>query len=185
MPPELPPTSFVLLGLLARRPMAGYDLAAFADRTVAHFWPIQRSQLYRELPRLEELGYVSGERVAQQQAPTKRVYTLTAQGREALQAWLDGPSFQVDRVRNGLLVKVFFARHMAPDRLAALLRDYRAAVEQELADLTAITEQLAHIPRAAYGRATALYGVRHFQATLGWLDEVEPLLTAGRVKERR
>ncbi|MGH3666494.1 MAG: PadR family transcriptional regulator [Egibacteraceae bacterium] len=172
----LPTTSFALLGLLRSKSMSGYDLAALADQTIAHFWPVPRSQLYRELGRLEELGLLAGTAVAQRDAPDKRLFELTEQGRAALQAWLDEPTFQHERPKNGLLVKLFFARHMAPGRLRELLAGYRAETELRLSHLQTISDRLADMPEAAYQRATARYGVRRAQAALAWLDEVEALL---------
>src|SRR5919106_171688 len=75
--PELSDSSVAVLGLIAIRPTSGYDLAAFADRSIAYFWSIPRSQLYRELARLEKLDLIVGTHVAQRSAPDKRIYEIT------------------------------------------------------------------------------------------------------------
>ena len=80
--------TFVVLGLLAKRPGSGYDIVAFAERTISFFWPLSRSQLYAELARLEELGWASGTTVEQDRYPNKRVYTPTRAGMTALREWL-------------------------------------------------------------------------------------------------
>ena len=176
---KLPTTSFALLGLLARRPMSGYDLAAYVASSVARFWPVAKSQVYGELARLEELGYVEGTLVAQQRRPDKRTFAITAAGEEALDSWLDEPGPRPERRRVPLLVKVFFADRMRPERLAQLLARAREQAEDERRTLAQIAERLAGRPELAAQRATAIFGVRHAEATLAWLDEVGDLLGEG------
>src|ERR671919_173238 len=115
---QLPPTSYAVLGLLSRRgPMSGYDLTAYADRSVAHFWPISRSLIYRESARLERLGLVRGSDVAQERLPDKRIYEVTEEGRRALDRWLGEASFEPDRGRSSFLLMFFFGERMRPSRV--------------------------------------------------------------------
>ena len=50
-----------LLGLLARSPSTGYDLARRMERPVGYFWSARHSQIYPELAKLERAGLVSHE----------------------------------------------------------------------------------------------------------------------------
>lgn len=174
---SLPTTTYVTLGLLAKHPGSGYDIAAFAERSVAHFWPMPRSQLYSELARLEKLGYVTGTAVRQDRLPDKRVYEATEAGIAALRGWLDGPSFQPLRSKNAALVKFFFGSFMTPGRLASLLREYRVDAEARRVELVAIANRLE--TQASPGRLLALATVRHgilqAEAVLAWTNEAEEL----------
>lgn len=89
------------LGLVAIRATSGYDLVAYADRSIAYFWSIPRSQLYRELARLERLGLIAGTHVPQRSAPDKRVFEITEEGRAVLEAWLESPALPTAPSRNG------------------------------------------------------------------------------------
>ncbi len=174
----LPTTAFAVLGLLSLRDLSGYELAAFADQSLAYFWPMHRSLVYRELRRLEDGGYVAGTEVAQDRVPDKRVYRLTERGRAALDGWLATPGFQPPRVRSEFLVKFFFARRLGREPLGALLRDYRAAVELDLADLQATADRLNDLPEGFFWQLAALHGVRTRQALLQWIADVEQALAA-------
>lgn len=174
--PTLPTTSYALLGLLAFGPMSGYDLTAFAARSIANFWPIQKSQVYGELDRLEGLGYLEATEVAQEGLPDKRIFAPTAEGDQALDAWLQQPGYQRERRRNAFLVKVFFGWRMPPERFEALLDDYQAETRAERDRLQAIVDRLAPIPSAAFGRATAQFGLRHAEATLAWCEQMRAAL---------
>ena len=174
--PELSASCIAVLGLVAIRAASGYELVAFADRSIAYFWSIPRSQLYRELTRLEGLGLISGTHIAQTSAPDKRVFEITEAGRDVLIAWLESPALPASRSKNGFLLKVFMARHARPEAIRPLLRSYRESVELELRDLRAIVDQLADHPQASFGRLTARWGVAHAEASLAWLDEAEALV---------
>ena len=47
-----------ILGLLARQPSTGYDLARLFDLSLRTTWHASHSQIYPELARLEEAGMV-------------------------------------------------------------------------------------------------------------------------------
>jgi PadR family transcriptional regulator AphA len=175
---SLPTTAFAVLGLLSLRDTSGYELAAFADESLAYFWPMHRSLVYRELRQLEDGGYIVGTAVAQERVPDKRVYRLSERGRAALDEWLATPGFQPPRVRSEFLVKFFFARRLGHEQRWALLREYRAAVELDLADLQATADRLNDLPEGAFWRLAALHGVRTRQALLQWIADVEQALAA-------
>ncbi len=80
--------SYALLGLLARQPLSGYDLAQYMKKRVAPMWSALPSQIYPELARLEKQGMVTYRVVEQQDhRPDKKVYEITETGREALRRW--------------------------------------------------------------------------------------------------
>lgn len=174
MADQLTTTSYALLGLLSRRssPVSGYDLNAFAERTIGYFWPLSRSAIYKELSRLEALGYVSGSAVVQARLPDKRLFELTPDGERALDDGLAESDFAPQRPRDGFLLKLFLAHRLPPAALADLLDEFRARSEQDLADLTALSERLRPRPESRFGWMAARYGVEQAQARLRWLEAV-------------
>ena len=52
--------TWAVLGLLGLRPMSGYDIKRAVDRTIRHFWAASYGQIYPELKRLEEAGWIAG-----------------------------------------------------------------------------------------------------------------------------
>jgi DNA-binding PadR family transcriptional regulator len=170
VPGSLPTTSYAILGLLTRRPMSRYDLAQLVQRTIAHFWTIAKSQVYRELDRLEKLGYVHGTEVRQKSLPDKRVYTLTPAGERAFDAWLQVPDAERTHFRSAYLVKVFFADRMPSQTLIELLRRYRDGNQLWRQEIDSILARLSSVQGAAYMRATALLGSMIAQAMVAWAD---------------
>jgi DNA-binding PadR family transcriptional regulator len=169
-------TSCAVLGLLLGQSRSGYEVAGIVAKSVARFWPIEKSQVYTELARLEELGYVHARDVAQQRRPDKRVFELTESGRTQFERWLTTPGHLRERRRNPFLVKLFFGAHLSPDQLTALIAAQRADAEADRTSYRAIVDHLADRPEARFGRATAVYGLRRAEATIAWCDQMGPEL---------
>jgi DNA-binding PadR family transcriptional regulator len=94
-----------VLAALLEGEASGYQLAKRFDVSVANFWSATPQQLYRELEQLERAGLLSGRVVEQRRRPNKRVFTLTAAGREELHAFTAQPA-RPTAMRDDLLVKL-------------------------------------------------------------------------------
>jgi DNA-binding PadR family transcriptional regulator len=77
-----------LLQLLADRPTHGYELLEQLPALLGEH-RVDVGNLYRALRALEDEGLVVSEWSADLPGPAKRTYTLTEEGRRALDAWLD------------------------------------------------------------------------------------------------
>src|SRR5262245_66602910 len=77
----------VLLGLLASGPRSGYGIKKVVDRSTRFFWAASYGQIYPELKRLEADGLIEGED-RPNGGRSRRVYSLTPAGREALLEWM-------------------------------------------------------------------------------------------------
>ncbi|MFF2149245.1 PadR family transcriptional regulator [Kitasatospora sp. NPDC058190] len=116
---ELTPSQYVILGLIARHgAMTPYELKARIEESVAHYWPIPHAQLYRDPPRLAELGLLLEE--AEEHGRRRRVFHLTEAGREALGRWLADPTTAPPETRNPSLLKLTFADLASPVEIEAL-----------------------------------------------------------------
>lgn len=94
-----------VLAALLEGESSGYDLAKGFDASVANFWPATPQQLYRELDRLAEQRLIRARVVRQERRPNKRMFSLTAAGREAIRQFTaKAPKPSV--IRDELLVKV-------------------------------------------------------------------------------
>jgi DNA-binding PadR family transcriptional regulator len=162
--PSVNETAASILGFLSLGPMTGWDVNAFAQISVANFWNVTRSQVYRELKVLEEGGLLRGEDVGQR---SKRRFHLTDAGRAALADWLrspPGPALS----RNPFLVKLFFATDLSDDEVATLIARARAVHE---ADLIRYEEVLgAAESLSSFAAATVHYGIAVERAALAWFD---------------
>jgi DNA-binding PadR family transcriptional regulator len=186
---ELPATAYVVLGLVAIRPVTGYELAAYAERSIGNFFPLTRSHIYSELDRLGRLGLLRATEVEQENAPTKRVFEISPAGNDTLQHWLEESTASQARSRNLFLVRIFFGDRTTPDRLAELLDTFEMAARFRRDQIALMVEKLADRPGSAFRRSTAVFGLRHEEANLEWVAEMRPVLlaaaAAGTLSSRR
>lgn len=76
-----------LLTALAERAGSGSELAGRFDRSIGHFWHATHQQIYRELGRLEESGWI--ESLPEESGRgRKRAYRLLPAGRKELRRWI-------------------------------------------------------------------------------------------------
>jgi DNA-binding PadR family transcriptional regulator len=176
--PGLSATAYVVLGLVSIRPVTGYDLTSYAQRSIGNFFPLTRSHIYTELDRLHRLGLLEATQTEQQNAPTKRTYEITLSGRAQMQAWLEDPELREDRTRSMFLVRIFFGDRTTPERLTTLLDEFESAAQARRDRLAALVERLADRPEAVFRRATAVFGLRREEANLHWVAEMRPALLA-------
>ena len=105
---QLSSTSYLVLGLLAREgPSTPYDLKRHVAATIGNFWSFPHALLYKEPPRLVELGLLTEER--EESGRRRRLFTITSAGTDALQAWLERPSWEATELRDPGLLQLFFA----------------------------------------------------------------------------
>jgi len=121
---EATAVTWAVLGLLAQRPRSGYDLKTSIDRTIRHFWAASYGQIYPELRRLEEAGWVTA-RTAPTGGRQRREYRITPAGRKALFHWLHGTETRIE-LRDESLLRLFFADVLPVDEALGLLEGRRA-----------------------------------------------------------
>lgn len=128
------PHTYGLLGMLATRPWTSYELTRQVRRSLRFMWPTSEGHLYREQARLVRLGWAQVEEEPAGLRTRKR-YTITAEGRSALAAWLSTepqePTLQVEGI-----VRTFFGDQGDPEQLVqsmeATARSARAMIDELL-----------------------------------------------------
>ncbi|MEO8322851.1 MAG: PadR family transcriptional regulator [Actinomycetota bacterium] len=126
--------TYSLLGLLAIRPWAGYELTQQARRSLRLAWASSEAHLYREQKHLVELGWatVSKEPVGKR---SRNRYSITTEGRDALRRWLRTepavPRFEVEAI-----VRTFFGDQGDVEDLSRALRHTSASAREMIDQLT-------------------------------------------------
>jgi len=169
-----------ILVCLTERPMTGYELAKTFDSSIGFFWKADHQQIYRELTRLRDKGYVQAREVVQSGKPNKLVYTLTVEGKAALRHWAARPS-SPPSIKDDLLVRLcaLDAVDMEPMRA-----DLMARLEYHRDRLARYQRVLVkRFPHGAgsladTGKLLALrLGLRHERAVVEWCEESLDTLT--------
>jgi PadR family transcriptional regulator AphA len=156
------------LGLLARQPMAGYDVKRFL-RSLS--WLIDSPSfgtLYPTLHGLLEDGLVTVEQVPSQDRPTRKIYTITEAGRRVLRQWMNQPNVS-QRSLKAFLMRLALASHLSHSDLRAYLEQRRAQVTAHQLDLEQAVK-LVDEGTDLGERLTIEYGLVLAAAELSWLD---------------
>jgi DNA-binding PadR family transcriptional regulator len=130
--------TWAVLGLLGVKPMSGYDIKRAVDRTIRHFWAASYGQIYPELKRLEEAGWIAG-KDADRGGRSRRVYRITAAGRRQLDGWLHGYETRIE-MRDESLLRLFFADALPADEALGLLAARREGYRMMLAYLRSLDD---------------------------------------------
>jgi PadR family transcriptional regulator, regulatory protein AphA len=105
--PRLTATSYIVLGLLERgEPATPYDLKQIAQLSTNNFWAVPHTQLYTECARLAAEGLLDERQ--EQTGRRRRIYRLTARGRQALADWRSEPATDLYELRDAATLKLFF-----------------------------------------------------------------------------
>ena len=120
-----------LLTALLERPSAGLELARRFERSIGFFWHATHQQIYRELRRLEQAGWVEA-LPAEDGRGRKKVYRVLPAGREELRRWVE-ESQDPRPLRDALMLRLRAEAIVGPTSLPAEIRRHLVLHRQRLA----------------------------------------------------
>ncbi len=154
--------------------MSGYELAQSFDTTLGLFWRASHQQIYRELKKLSQKGFLSSAHIAQHGKPDKILYALTDAGRDALADWVYDKT-RVQEGKDDLFVKLY---NLSEDNIVHLMGE----IEQRREEMMGRLYLYERIRRRHYADPSALplrrrgiylvlvAGISHGEQFLSWCD---------------
>jgi DNA-binding PadR family transcriptional regulator len=160
-------TAAALLGLLHEGQMTGGQLMATAEEKLGPYWSMTRSQVYRELPALAELGYV---KLGKPGPRSSQPYSITPAGKRAFVRWLTEEPGR-DSLRNSVALRIAFGDKQTPAQLRKL---QEAAIDYHNEQLARTREQVKEARKEGneYAAAALEFAVQYHRAALAWLKNV-------------
>lgn len=174
-------TPHAILIALLEKPSSGYDLARRFDRAIAYFWQATHQQIYRELGRMVDAGWVAV--IEEEAAATrKKVYRVLPVGREEVARWARETPLGVDD-RNLLLLKLRADAVIGPLGLADQVQQMIAEARERLDTYRDIEQRDFSASSLTRGQqlqyAILKAGIRTQETWLEWADELPSLLDEG------
>ncbi len=127
----------ICLGLLTRGEATGYEIKKqFEEDGFEHFAEASFGSIYPALGRLTEEGLVELRDEHQDKRPDRKVYSITAAGRESFVRALMRP-LQEDRHRSPFAFAMLFSHLLPDERVCMLIDSYIAGKEAVLARMDA------------------------------------------------
>lgn len=170
-----------LLTSLAERPGSGSELAGRFDKSIGYFWQATHQQIYRELARLEEAGFIES-LPEEATRGRKRAYRILPAGRKELKRWIPEPA-EPPAMRDELMVRLRAEAAVGPTGLDEQIRQRLAQHEAKLALYRRI--EVRDFPAGALERDKALQhlvlkaGIRFEQNWIELLGEALAVLARG------
>ncbi|GAU69484.1 putative PadR family transcriptional regulator [Streptomyces sp. NBRC 110611] len=129
-----------ILTALLEKPSSGLELTRRFDRSIGYFWPATHQQIYRELGKLEQAGFI---RVLPSRQPSrgqKKEFEVLPAGRAELTAWASGEQ-EAKPVRNALVLRLRAAAVVGRTGLDEELRRHLALHRRQLAEYEEIEDR--------------------------------------------
>ena len=156
----------LLLGLLRRTDMHGYQLHEFIERDLATCTDLKKPTAYFLLDKMTKRGWITQHEERAGNRPPRRVYHLSDAGEAQFQRLLRENLSQPSLTRFGGDIGLIFADSLASADVVALLEQRRGALAAELAAARAAP---AH---AGTFHLVIEHRIVHLESELGWLDTV-------------
>jgi len=166
-----PGIELALLGFLRARPQHGYQIhQTLSDPNgLGLIWSLKQSQLYALFTKLEKDGYVTSILQSQDPHPPRRIFELTAEGRNACQGWLTCPVAVPRLVRQEFLAKLYFLQG-DKESTRLLIERQREICRRWLDDFK---RQAAGYETKSFTWKTIQYRIKHIESILAWLEILE------------
>jgi len=172
-------TQYAILGMLCHKPMTGYDIKRFTQRSLAYFWPMSYGQIYPTLKALESKEMVIMEIESREGGLDRKVYHITDAGRKELQRWVMEPA-EKEVLRYEILLKMFFGAIAPEGSHLANLKDFKLRNEKNLRDMQMIEREmegsLEEDPDHRFILTTVKLGKRVYKAQVEWAQETIEML---------
>lgn len=157
----------LLLGLLRREDMHGYQLHEFINQNLSSCVDLKKPTAYFLLDKMAETGWVvEAEGQQESSRPPRRVYQLTSDGEAAFQRLLRENLSTYHAARFPSDIGLAFLDALEPVEAIVLLKQRREIIAAELANAEAVPTH------PGSSQLVVEHLVRHLRAEIEWLNEV-------------
>ncbi len=166
-----------ILGLLNKKAMSGYDLKKAMQESLIMYWSGNNNQIYKVLLELKNQGLVSCQTEHQESAPSKKVYTITAQGRLTLEGQICSLPIELPEFKKPFLIQFANANVLSKRQWQELMLNYQTELRNQLLLQKRKQQQELELPdRSDEERwlAAMLYEniIGFYQTELNWTERV-------------
>ncbi len=160
--------------------LSGSELSRDFEASLGFFWQASHQQIYQELHKLADKGWLNRREVYQPGRPNRIVYGLTQSGRTALAEWVFNKT-RMQPAKDELLLKLYNLSEKNAQHLANEIAERRQEMMRRLYLYEKIRRSHYNHPEALPTRHKGVYlalaaGIRQGEQFLAWSDEALALL---------
>ena len=164
-----------LLALLFQHPMHGYELGKQLNSVVNAEWDVKPGQIASTLARLKDANLVDYEIEEISDAPDRKVYFITDEGRAELESWYLTPEVREYRLGDAFYIKLVLSLVGGPVNPEQVLITQRRELYQQLHQATELTREAdsrTQLPWILLLESA----IMHLEADLRWIEMCEARL---------
>jgi DNA-binding PadR family transcriptional regulator len=168
--------NYAILGILSYKSLTGYDLKKIIQDSPFMHWSGNNNQIYKSLVELHEEGLVTNEIYHQESSPSKKIYTITDEGRAELKDYIrstpEPPEF-----KKTFLIQLAWSDQLNSEELFTLLSNYENEVRMQLILQKEKMRRRVFSPDRT-GREIKLWDlisdniISSYENELGWIQKV-------------
>ncbi len=184
-----------ILGYLSIKPLSGYDLKKLFNMSAAYFWPADQAQIYRSLKKLVADGSIELTEYSHGETVNKKIYAITAKGRETLRDWLLVPKRSDFITHAPYLMQLFLSGALSRDEqitfidrqlkeiggLIQRLRDNYIENKSAFAVTTGLSKDDRRFEAAVYAHR---WGILSYQTYANLLESIKADILAEKDDQR-
>jgi len=167
------PLRYLALGLMMKGPSHGYQLDQTLDEDFGMIWKAGQTKLYVTLSTLEEEGLLRSEIEPQENRPDRKVYHLTAKGKNAFLNWVHEPVPSLRAVRVELIAKLRFFYLLQLTGASELIQQ-QERIFQEMIREWGLEKEHEDDP---FLRLVYDFRINHARFIIDWLDTYQNIAT--------
>lgn len=164
--PNLTATAWALLGMLSYdTELSGYDIRKWINWSMRFFYGSPAySQIYSELKKLEEQGFVTSRVESSAGGRNRRLYKITESGMTAVTRWANEAPLDPPVLKHSAILRVTLGHLTNPARLKELLQEHLAWVERMHLEAAKDARWADVEPAWAFARVGLQWAERHYAA---------------------
>lgn len=154
----------LLLGLLRRREMHGYQLSEFMETHLGMFFDLKKATAYNLLGKMEENGWVASREEQEGKRPPRRVFAITPEGESLFQGLLRSalPVYRPASFPGN--VPILFMDALPREELEDLLDQRRDTIRERI---VALETHLDHVGHPLFDHKLLI-----LRAELKWVEDL-------------
>lgn len=158
-----------LLALLYQNPAHGYELGKQLNTVISAEWDVKQGQIASTLARLKDADLVDYDVEATDDAPDRKVYFITDEGKQELEDWYLTPEVRDYRLGDAFYIKLVLSLIGGPVPPEQVLAMQRRELYQQLHE---VTEMRLHADARTQLPWILLLesAIMHLEADLRWIE---------------
>ena len=160
-------TAYAILGFISKQPASGYDIKKQFATNAQWYWSESNAQIYPILKRMEAQGCLNSHIDNSSGARQRRIYSITDQGIDKLNTWLQQP-VEPTTYREEFFLKFNLSEHLDVSHRIQQVRQFQKTIETQL---DVIQQQRANNKNVNENPSLALsqaYAATVWQAKADW-----------------